>query len=155
METKETEELRKTRELEEGRHVTQDKELGKEKRDECVGGMEVGALLGLFVLWWGEGTWALPAESASAGKCQRETGLQLFPCIHNHHSFLSVAKEIALGDVQGMSGQCTVETLFILAAQLFLRCCQSQLSGLLVQKDKSLYRTHRDLAAGGLLRGGS
>lgn len=41
-----------------------------------------------------------------------------------------------LGDVQEMSGQCTVETLFDLAAWLFLSCCQSQLSGLLVQKEK-------------------
>lgn len=47
-----------------------------------------------------------------------------------------MAKETVLGAVQGMSGQCTVETLFSLADWLFLSCCQSQPSGLLVQKEK-------------------
>ena len=84
----------------------------------------------------------LPAESPSAGKWLRCAGLQLFPSTYNFHSFLLMAKETVLGDVQGMPGQCTVETLFGLAAWLFLSCCQSQLSGQLVQKEKVVCVMH-------------
>lgn len=61
-----------------------------------------------------------------------------------------MAKETVLGDVQGMSGQCTVETLFILVSEMLPKLT---LWAVGTERECCLYHAHRDLAGGRLLGG--
>lgn len=59
-----------------------------------------------------------------------------------------MAKETVLGDVQGMSGQCTVETLFILVSEVLPKLT---LWAVGTERECCLYHAHRDLAGGRLI----
>lgn len=94
---------------------------GMQMRDR---GWERGALLGLFVL---RGQKGHPVFLQNQLRWQKATRPPPLPSIYVRHGFLSVT-EILLDSVPEVSGQRTLETLFIFAAWVFLSGCQHELS---------------------------
>lgn len=135
--------MRDTTKSEERRPKTsQGQVTGAQKGDECVGGMNVRPLWRLSILHGGGDIGA----SCRVSFCWQMAKMNLCnfsPGYISHQSFLLMVKETVPGDVQGMSGQCTVDSLSNLAAWVFLRCCQSQLSWPWGQKEKVVCVMHK------------